>query len=615
MILEWNPSKRMTGERWCDGPAGRLASKFVVGAVLTLLFGWLGFMAGCGDDGPAEPPAPDGSVGSLRLVIVSPGQDVGLLSGGTVSLVVRLEDEQGEGQAGRTVSFSLDGSPAGSVLEQPDAQTDGDGRASVVLRAGWTPTSFIVRAEAADAAPIRFEVVVSDAGFGALDIGVVADETVSGATPISVVLYFDAPCANMTPNADPAKVRVLLDPGKDASFEFLPLDRFVSVRAETAQDEQGRVQSGCLDVPVGSLRENLTLKGRVVLSIRSPRLASGYFVETRLDFEPSPGGLLDTALSDVRRLGACPNATGTGLVDCLLSALSNPGAPAENLVCNGDAETELARALDRARGVQDGRCRGDLDSQGHQGVEYLLASDVADSALMARLRSLGPMDLESLTIRSLLQLHPTASGGWVGEHRLLSAWITSAGDQFAVSFNELGLSGASVSEFSVTSQGGTQDFVVFGGQQFLFRPALVVKRALIRWLFETDEQKSLATGFARLFGSGSGDLEEACSRVDAALCARVGEDPGCLGESCVVALQAWAATWDRAFLDAMVQRGVDLRFDAGRAVLQDTDGNSVAESMGGAHQPGQWDAVISLPDEELQPTASFSGVMALGEVF
>ncbi len=590
--------------------------KWSQGLWLLLAFA-VGFSNACSDDSGPGPLDPDASVEALSLVIVSPGRDVGLFAGGEVKLVVRLEDDQGGGRAGRAVTFSLVGEPAGSVLDRTDRITDDQGLASVNLRAGWTAASFSVEVSAQRVAPVRFDVVVGEAGFGHLQLTLSVEEGSSGRAPTTLGLYLDTPCARISASSVPAKTRTLEDFDAAALFEFLPVDRFISVMAKTSPDDRGRVQTGCIDVPTGTLRKNLTLNGTVVLTAAVPSLGEGYFLETRLALAPSSGTRLAAALGEVRRLGECSYGPASLLVDCLVSSLSHPDVVGEELDCTGDAVGDLAQSLDRARGVVDGRCRSDEDGQGRQGIEALLTEQVADSAMVTRVRSLVSADIEmtNLTLRSYLGVHSTAAGNWAGIHRMVSAWITDAGSQAAVSLNELGSPGLTARDVLVTPLSGTNGLVAFGRQEFVLDLSLVLERVVCRWLFDSEADEELVSGFARYFGSTAGDPQEACIQIDAALCAKLGRESGCLGSSCEVALEAWAARWDRAFESARADRTPDFVFDAGRASLVDRDGDLTAESIGTSDQPGEWDVTVFLADEQLDPETSFTGRITPGLVF
>ncbi|MEM1415073.1 MAG: Ig-like domain-containing protein [Myxococcota bacterium] len=171
----------------------------------------LGFM----DAGPAEP--------TRRLDPVSTNPLV--LEGGEVAeLAFSYRDANGRPLRGERVALSFSGQAHDSTLDGPDAITDADGVARRSLRAGATPTTFRVRADAPGAESAFLDVSVSDAGFGDLEVTLAyAGEKVL--TLQRVTLYAEGSCASPAElDAMGDRVRALGPDGGTLRFPGLPAE-------------------------------------------------------------------------------------------------------------------------------------------------------------------------------------------------------------------------------------------------------------------------------------------------------------------------------------------------------------------------------------------------------
>lgn len=212
----------------------------VVAAVLAI---------GCGSEHQILPP-PAGDAGMVpvaptyRLELETSAM-AALRFGESIELAVRYLDEARQPVAARPVNFALLGSAHDSSLSETEAVTDAQGVARIAVSAGETVTGFQVRASAANAAPVFFDVSVSDNGFGVLEVSL-GDASGELGVERWVAVRTQGSCAS--PSRDEADFEMRLS-GDDrpAVFPAIPAGVALTVRGEGRSVDGVVVASACRD--------------------------------------------------------------------------------------------------------------------------------------------------------------------------------------------------------------------------------------------------------------------------------------------------------------------------------------------------------------------------------
>ena len=119
----------------------------------------------------------------------------------------------------------------------------------------------------------------------------------------------------------------------------------------------------------------------------------------------------------------------------------------------------------------------------------------------------------------------------------------------------------------------------------------------------------LMTTIAGLARSEDG-VYRGCAAIDHALCAQIGETPGCLVTACGTGMTAFATRLDDVFA-ALDGAGLDLHV-AGSATLHDTHNDGTADRIGAPPGDesgvGTWSFELSTASERRIVSATFVGV-------
>lgn len=164
--------------------------------------------------------------------------------GESVELAVRYLDQNRRPLVGDEVDFALLGSAHDSTLSDTDADTDEEGIARIAVTAGETVTGFQVRASALYAAPVFFDVAVSDNGFGMLEVTVTAAPEVPDAERW-VAVRAGGSCTS--PGTDVPDFEMRLRSGDAVVFPALPAGTGLAVIGEGRSMDGAVIASACRD--------------------------------------------------------------------------------------------------------------------------------------------------------------------------------------------------------------------------------------------------------------------------------------------------------------------------------------------------------------------------------
>lgn len=553
--------------------------------------------AGCGDD-----PAPGADAGppDNELVILGPGDDVGLSYNERINLRVRYQTELGEWLGGEPVEFALlttgpGENTAGSVLSATRVITDSQGVAAVDLVAGAADASFRVRVDARDAPTRYFYIEISDGGFARLRI----TPTHQGWRPldsfsrVEVRLYRadELTCHFLDIDNRPfsfSPPRSLDAFGGTVEYQSVAAGQALTVVAwAQAAGNTVPVSAGCVDLgalPPVPVEMAVTIDDRPLVADASP-------VVTTLGLEPVAQAL---ALMDATRpwdvLG-CPAGPGQLLLECALDAAAGDGA----LDCRATGESPLESAVEARRGAlgADG-CRALVDSGGMPSLDALL-TDAAQGEEFP-----GGGDLaEMLAVRSELL------GQWV-----LSSELTSvAEDALAHGLTTLEVS-TSAGDFALELRASSRPVVVQSPvdaawqgadlsadeHAFTLRAGQFAARALLELALVPAGVSSQADSLgSALAASLRHEGATSCQALSQLVCTDIGQSDTCLMPACsqgAAALDVQMTAWWRA-LDAS-----DLDFIMGGQMrAHDDDGDRIIEAVGPTPDaPAPWSATMILAD-------------------
>jgi hypothetical protein len=540
-----------------------------------------------------------------QLSIVSPpGQDVGLRPGGTVTLRVRYHDTQQIPISGHTVSFALLGETGGATLTAPERVTDEEGLAPITLNAGFEEAFFHIEATAPNAAPVRYSVAVSNAGFGALSAGVFENTTLTD-TPLADVafrLYLSFQCGQLDPfePGTPHKSRWNTMLSERANFGFLPLDVKHAVSVTGYDENEEPLFWGCTDISIGVLREGVTLSTDIPAQLLLIEPAEAYIVRSNMDLE----GATTPALSDAVRpwvdMGNCPLGPAQTLLDCLVAAIDDPNADPGELLCGEPPASTLAVEIDSLRGTLNGRCRTETNLNDMESLEQKLQQHGADPEQIARLHQLaedGTADLFQLQLISYLSLYKHPSGNYTAGHELWQVTFPKLFEQPSIAADQVLLPRALAADIAVARNTESPQRLEVSAHGLTLRPTRFVLLALNEVFLASAHVGSTLEALQELWQPEQLGVEHACHNIDELVCGALRRPDGCVLQACELAMRALATDLRSGLVSLEAQR-VDLELDAASVLMKDTDKNFEAEMLGTESAPGQWSATLWLGAEQ-----------------
>ena len=569
-------------------------------------------LVSCG--GGTGPSDADGAVAAgRRIEILSPGRDVGIPTGTQILLEVQVLDMSGGGVCDAMVSFAIQGDAGGAVLSQDVVTTSDQGIAATTLKAGWQEASFHVKVGVDQAASQRFAVVVSNAGFGALDIGIDyhGDVGLTGASILQVRLYLHHSCLDLDGSDIPDKERSLANATDHVAIEYVPVDTLVALQARAVTDTSSLFATGCVDLPIGSLHQGVSLTVGIPVDDFVPTPGNSYGLVSSIDLDSGADPALKTAVEGLVGWGRCAYGMTTALLDCIVAALDRPDLAYDELDCSASATSQIARDLGDRRGVKQGRCHGALDHLGGESLEKLLQEALVSSSVVDRLHELGADDtgLFAFDLLSSLALRPTGSSDWSVDHSLLAVQFPRLTTEPVVSLLDLGLSVRTVRHVRMSAS-ATGTYVI-DGQQFSFPLPRVIDALFRSWVFGAPSARDWASVLKVVWGGGQNRGSSACEQIDALICAQLHYASGCAVQACQTAVDALGARFDRGFEEATSTGVSSLSLLAGRASLVDLDGDGQAEQLGTKLAPGIWNAALETSDGTISIQATFLGYVSV----
>lgn len=601
---------------------------------ITIVFSGLvlwGSGGGCGDSGKGGPGPDSGVVDRAYLEIVPPpGQDIGLRPGGEVLLRVRYVDEGHLPIAGGRVRFSLLGETGGATLNAPYATSGADGLVEMGLKAGFDEAVFHVAVNADGAGTIRYAVAVSNAGFGALAVGVenLGTRDASEFGQVAMYLYLDGVCGELDPLdlGSAHKERSIAALDETALFEFLPLDASYAVGGVGLDADGAPISWGCIDIVEGQLKEGLVLHARLPLRDLYASPVGHYLVETELAMSVLDSDTLSDGVDRWVDLGDCPNDPAEAVVDCVVAALENPTTPPEDLDCSVSGTSGLALEVSDRRGVVAGGCRSDEDEQQQLSVEKLLMTAMVGLPEVAQLQSLassGVAPLEFVELHSVMELlRLEAPDTFSLTHTMYAVRFPITPVEVFVDLDQMLLPVIEVSAVPVTREAGHPATLAIGDHEMTIRMPRMLLKAFVEGYLGGQPGASVLEAFQAVLARieppawyPAGDPLEACPLLDAYICHAVNHNSGCLLADCQTALAAMALQLERGLRDAESDTS-DLRFGGGLGPLEDQDGDLEAESIGTLSAPGVWDVTLRFEGgQQSTSPATFVGYAPLVPIF
>jgi hypothetical protein len=527
-------------------------------------------------------------------------------------LQVAYADSEGAPIAGGTVSFALLGEAGGATLQSPETVTGEDGLARMELNAGFEEAFFQVEATAEGAGPVRYSVAVSNAGFGALDVGLLyagqrSDEELAS---ITLRLYAETTCRQLDPveEGSPHKIRTLASFDERAQLGFLPLDAGHAVSAVGADEEGHPLVWGCVDIISGRLREGIVLSTELPVSDTYASPAEGYVVHTDLYLNMEANEIRE-ALRPWLDMGSCPYGPAQALLDCLVGAVETPSAEPSELSCQEAATTPLAVEITSLRGVLSGRCRSALDANGMDSLEKTLQDEGTVQEQIARLQSLeadGGRAVGHLQLVSYLAVVEDPPGGWLGTHRLWAARFPDVFNVPSYQASQLMLPAIEARLISLFRTPQDPERLLVAPHELTVRPSRLIRLALVEAYLAGRPVTSTLEGLEELWQPEQLGAEQACSHIDEIVCAATRRQDGCVLEACQLAMGALAHRLEAGLTELEAEQA-DLIFSSGHATMIDSDHDLEAESLGTQEAPGEWEAEVWLGQHSQEPTAVFTG--------
>lgn len=578
------------------------------------LLGVVCALAAC--DGPSSPGAQDDAgpvTGTDRLEPADGSNELGLKFGTSGVLRVEFLDADGNPRPGRRVDFALVGEARGSTISAASSTTDGDGIASVVVRAGQTLTTFKVRASSTNAGEVVFFVSVNERGiFAALDVRALPAEGVDVTGGLAFRLYdrveTGVSCATISPFAPPEGGRLKTAATAAEAVNFGTLEPTHDQTLLVVPDTGGVPEvGGCVDL----LHDRLIVGATVLALVPLHRLeivpAGSYLVTSRLEV-----GTLDR-VADAFAALACPLAPADVFIDCLIDArTSSPEDPLDCVPYKDDYDILIDSV-----GAMLWAHRGGLTQGCRDATIPLTTSPSLEKALHDQLLALAPTATQALgqaavpdavaqalsqvTLESQLYLDPTpAPDRWIAVHVLRGAtWTNAAGSAtFPVVLATEGLPRIGAAGVPVTLSSTGE--LAIGAHELSLRFGRLTREAAGALLFVPHglpaDSAGLVAAFTAALMSGH---PSACDGLDLLLCPAAGLTAGCLGTSCTDALAAMPAAIDARLL--AFDGGADLVLQ-GTARAAGMTG-SVAQFLSG----GQWTVGLGPSGARSTLMATFSG--------
>ncbi len=340
--------------------------------------------------------------------VTPPDGELTLLTGERTPLSIRLLDSRGVPLAGEVVEFMIHGPAGGSSLSEATDTTDDAGEAGIFVSGGTTAAHFKITVSHERAAPISFDVTVSETGLATFNLEFdyqgVQEERFSS---MDVGLLFGTTCDSTTLlTQELTRPRSLHSLSEVLTYDNLPVDVPFIFTARLLTEDGTLMGYGC-HVPE---EEQLTPGSHVSLQLALTDYTITLEATALLTGETSASALspaVSATVASWSELGRCTYGVSMAILDCLVSYLEQ-GDPA---TCSRGAPTELSEAIVELRGIADGSgCRGSLNAFGGASLEANLQNASPDlgpiqSALMAMRQFLLGYPYEDLTVHfSLLQV-------------------------------------------------------------------------------------------------------------------------------------------------------------------------------------------------------------------
>jgi len=526
------------------------------------------------DEQPGRPNGSDG--GPVGPVGPVPEREIRILSdarvqlefGDSTTLRVLLRDPKGKAAVAERVSFGLRGRSQDASLAALDALTDDQGEATATLMAGDMAATFEVRVSAAGALDRHVAVAISDSGFGSLEV----DAPYAGRRDVRervIVARADTRCEDLARSAgDPAFT--LLGEQVRAEFLALPAATRYAV-AGFAQGASGVVLAGaCVDgvgidagrttqvtlewtdamlVPAAQLRLDLALRTRAPAAWLGAVLESAGEAAVTRDAEGEPAG---------------SDAESRFLLDALDSTLRKD-----------EAETELADALVKARADAGGKLEKSLGS-------LLVVNDEGPLRSVTELKARTVAALERIDVAAVVGIDDR---GAPGDYALSASTMKvsasgSGGDPVA----SVILSAALPTSMGHATRISDEDALEV--DVLRLRVALGALAAKVLGSAAEVTAEDDASSPAALLGCAT--LEEWLGKQ--AIAGADACDQGCFDAVCARAMVRVLAAVEPALM-AVDDARPELQL-SGSLVLEDRDGDLLADSVEVADLVGEWPAAV-----------------------
>ncbi len=563
---------------------------------------------GCSDT--AGQPDPDGEItGPNLLTILSPpGRDIGLVPGESITLKVRYTDHTSDPLAGEEILFAMRGETGGSTLAQPKAVTDQNGIATMLLMAGYEESFFDVDVTAESAPLVRYNVAVSDAGFGSLIVftdyeGMHNPEDLK---QIQASLYLGRTCSELE-MSDPIiaeKVRTLESLQDNAVFGFLPLLSSYAVTILSKNDEGKKETFGCKEIRENALKPNAFLQTIIIMHDLVPNPSDLYEVrsEVVLPSGENGGEQIMTALRPWTFMGECDYGCAESFLDCLQSALENPETDPEDLTCGNTTPTnELGLKIEDLRGQKVARCRTGWTEGNSPSLDKILQESVCREESTAKLKALAQTESSALlrfTIYSMMSFRSIGvPGQWVADHVLKTARFYDAFGMPSVDIQSIGAPITRANSILIEKEPSSPMVLLFEEHGFSIRPGRLLLQVLNSHYLGASIP-SVLSGLEHLLSGNSTDTERACTSIDKIICSEIQQPEGCLEDACESAMIASAHRLETSLL-SIDPVGQDLFFLGGEVTMMDMNRDLEAEKLGTVDAPGFWDSYLKTSADDL----------------
>lgn len=594
----------------------------------------LGALTGCGDDGDDRDP--DGPAGNARLILISPGDTVGLQYNETITLGIRYENRDGFATGGIPVEFALVATSeredsAGSTLSATGTFTDRDGVAEIELVAGAAEGTFRVSVEAPDAPTAFFHVNISQGGFVQLLIKPIHEgwRDADQIPRVQVRIYRAEAftCAALSAALDLsfriedlpdslAPPRVLDGFGDAVSYLNVNAGKSHAVIgwSELVLDDDGTSEDdepegtrpigiGCVDLgpgqlPTGGVQLDLVVPDRD-LALDRVMLTSTF------DLTPVAAALAERGTESLWQVMACPAGPGQLALDCALDA----AAPDDDLDCQATGSSALVDAVAAQRGEPDSAgCRPTTLPGDQASLDQLLtdaiitgASFPAGDSLTALLAVRSGL-IDSFTVTSEL----TGLSSRASSHRLLDVTVGAMlGPKGRGVTSDLGLTRRPVIEQRPVGLAIDGSDVTLAEHAFTLRYGELADAGFTELGLAPvgldGASRALGTALAGSV-SDDGSGQNGCAGLSALVCSTITQPETCLMTACqqgATALDGHLTAWWRA----LENPGLDFAIMNGAAPTYDRDGDLLIDALGAADEnggdiPGIWSATLRLSDDD-----------------